>query len=66
MEKYVVDETGERTEVILPVEEYERLLDAAEELEGAREHERVMDKIRSGEEERVPWEESKLRRRAGR
>lgn len=66
MEKYVVDEMGERTEVILPVEEYERLLDAAEELEDAREHERVMDEIRSGEEERVPWEESKRRRRAGR
>lgn len=30
--KYVVSETGERTEVILPVEEYEELLEDLEDL----------------------------------
>ena len=31
--QYVVDENGERVSVILPIEEYERLIEALEDLE---------------------------------
>lgn len=54
--EYVTDECGRRTRVILEIEEYERLVEAAEDAEDAREHERIMTAIRNGEEERVPFE----------
>lgn len=66
MREFVTDEEGHRAKVILDIEEYERLLDLVEDAEDAREHERVVDDIRAGREERIPWEESKRRRRAGR
>ncbi len=53
--EYVTDERGRRTRVILTIEEYERLVEAAEDAEDAREHARVMAAIRSGEEERIPF-----------
>jgi PHD/YefM family antitoxin component YafN of YafNO toxin-antitoxin module len=34
--RYIVDENGKRVSVILPVEEYERLLEELEELEDIR------------------------------
>ena len=54
--EYVTDERGRRTRVILEIEEYERLVEAAEDAEDAREHERVMEAIRNGETERIPFE----------
>jgi hypothetical protein len=42
--------------VILEIEEYERLVEAAEDAEDALEHERVMEAIRNGETERIPFE----------
>ncbi len=54
--EYVTDESGRRTRVILEIEEYERLIEAAEDAEDAREHERIMAAIRNGEEERIPFE----------
>ena len=53
--EYVTDERGRRTRVILKIEEYERLVEAVEDAVDAREHERVMAAIRSGEEERIPF-----------
>lgn len=64
--EYLVNEKGERTRVVLTVEEYERLLDAQEELEDARDHERVMADLRAGREERIPWEQAKREIREGR
>lgn len=66
MREFVTDDEGRRTRVILPIEEYEKLLEDLEDLEDAREHERVMEDVRAGREELIPWEESKRRRRAGR
>jgi hypothetical protein len=66
MREFVTDAEGRRTKVILDIEEYEKLLESLEDLEDARESERVMEDIRAGREERIPWEESKRRRRAGR
>ncbi|CAN5788136.1 hypothetical protein BH23ACT11_BH23ACT11_10330 [soil metagenome] len=54
--EYVTNERGRRTRVILDIEEYERLVAAANDAEDAREHERVMAAIRNGEEERIPFE----------
>lgn len=54
--EYVTDERGKRTRVILEIDEYERLVEAAEDAEDIREHERVMAAIRNGEEERIPFE----------
>lgn len=66
MREFVTDAEGRRTKVILDIEEYEKLLATLEELEDAREHERVMEDARAGREDLIPWEESKRRRRAGR
>lgn len=54
--EYVTDERGRRTRVILEIAEYERLVEAAEDAEDVREHERIMAAIKSGEEERIPFE----------
>lgn len=66
MLEFVTDAEGHRTKVILDIEEYERLLEALEDLEDLRESEKVMDDVRAGREERIPWEEFKRVRRAGR
>jgi PHD/YefM family antitoxin component YafN of YafNO toxin-antitoxin module len=52
--EYIVNERGERMAVILTLEEYERLVEAVEDLEDAREHERVMAAVRTGTEELIP------------
>ena len=54
--EYVTDERGRRTRVILDIQEYERLVGAAEDAEDAREHERIMAAIRNGETERITFE----------
>lgn len=51
MREFVTDDQGHRTKVILDIDEYERLLELAEDAEDAREHERVMADVRSGKEE---------------
>lgn len=40
--RYIVDARGRRVEAVLPVEEYERLLEAAEELEDIRIHDEAL------------------------
>lgn len=57
--EFVVDRAGNRKRVILSIEEYERLLDAAEELEDLRLAEEARERMRRGEAEFVPWEEVK-------
>ena len=54
--QYIVDEEGNRRSVVLSVEDYERLLDAAEELADIAAHNEAVTAIRSGEET-IPWEE---------
>jgi hypothetical protein len=66
MREFVTDEEGRRVRIILPIEEYERLLEAVEDLEDAREHERVMADVRAGREELIPWEQAKREIREGR
>lgn len=66
MREFVTDAEGHRTKVILDIEEYEKLLEAIEDLEDAREHERVMADVRAGREELIPWEQVKREIREGR
>jgi PHD/YefM family antitoxin component YafN of YafNO toxin-antitoxin module len=62
--RYITDENGERTAVILSIEEYERLMEAVEDLEdlehikAARE---TRARIEAGEEETIPWEQARGR-----
>ena len=55
--RYVVDEAGKRISVILDIEEYERLLEALEDLEDLRAADEALRKIERGEDELIPWEQ---------
>jgi PHD/YefM family antitoxin component YafN of YafNO toxin-antitoxin module len=60
--RYIVDENGKRTGVILPVEEYERLIEELEELEdvlAAQAYDRAKAELENGEDELIPWEQAK-------
>jgi PHD/YefM family antitoxin component YafN of YafNO toxin-antitoxin module len=61
--RYVVDENGQRVSVILPIEEYERLIEALEELEDIRAYDEAKAGLERGEDQVVPWE--KVRREIG-
>ena len=52
--RYIVDPDGKRTEVVLPVVLYERLLAELEELEDVRDFDEAMT-----DHDFVPWEEVK-------
>ncbi len=54
--RYVVDENGKRVSVILPVEEYERLLEELEELEDIRLYDEAKAEIEREGSEVVPLE----------
>ncbi len=56
--RYIVDENGKRTGVILPVEEYERLIEALEDLEDVRLYEEAKAALQRGESEVVPLEQA--------
>lgn len=58
-ERYVVDENGRRVSVILPVEEYERLIEELEELEDILAYRKAKAEIERGEDELIPWEQAK-------
>jgi PHD/YefM family antitoxin component YafN of YafNO toxin-antitoxin module len=57
--QYVVDENGKRVGVILPVEEYERLVEELEDAEDARAADEARREIESGADELIPWEQAK-------
>ena len=53
-ESYVIDKTGQRVAVILPIEEYRRILDALEELESMR----AYDLAKKSPEEAIPFKQA--------
>lgn len=57
--RYVVNESGERVSVILDIKEYERLLEALEDLEDLRAADEALAEIERGEDELIPWEQAK-------
>ena len=59
--QYVVDEQGKRISVVLPVEEYTRLLETEEVLEDilARQtYDRAVEELERGEDEVIPLEQA--------
>jgi PHD/YefM family antitoxin component YafN of YafNO toxin-antitoxin module len=60
--RYIVDENGKRVSVILPVEEYERMIEASEELEdllATQAYDEAKAELERGEDELIPWEQAK-------
>lgn len=56
--RYVTDEKGERVGVILGVKEYERLMEALEDLADLRAADEALEAIARGEEEVLPLDEA--------
>jgi mRNA interferase RelE/StbE len=54
--RYIVDENGKRVSVILPMEEYEHLIETLEDLEDVRAYDGAKAELEHGEDELVPWE----------
>ena len=64
--RYVTDEKGERVGVILYVQEYERLMEALEDLADLRAADEALREIESGEDEVIPLEQAVREIREGR
>jgi PHD/YefM family antitoxin component YafN of YafNO toxin-antitoxin module len=64
--RYVTDENGERVGVILDVKEYERLIEAMEDLADLRAADEALREIESGEDEVIPQEQAIREIREGR
>ena len=56
--RYIVDENGKRVSVVLPVEEYERLIEALEDLEDARAYDEAKAELERGEDEVIPLDQA--------
>jgi hypothetical protein len=52
--RYVIDEQGNRVEVVIHIEEYRRLLDALEELDALR----AFDAAKASGDEAIPFEQA--------
>ena len=64
--RYIVDENGKYVSVILPIEGYERLIEALEDLEGVRLYDEAKTALQRGESEVVPLEQAMREIREGR
>jgi PHD/YefM family antitoxin component YafN of YafNO toxin-antitoxin module len=64
--QYVVDENGKHISVILPIEEYERMIEALEDLEDVRLYDEAKAALQRGESEVVPLEQAMHEIREGR
>ena len=64
--RYIVDENGKYVSVILPIEEYERLIEALENLEDVRLYDEAKTALQRGESEVVPLEQAMREIREGR
>jgi PHD/YefM family antitoxin component YafN of YafNO toxin-antitoxin module len=57
--RYIVDENGKRVSIILPIEEYERLIEILEDLEDVRAYDEARAELERGEDEVIPWEQAR-------
>ena len=64
--RYIVDEDGKRVSVILSVDEYERMIEALEDLEDVRLYDEAKAALQRGESEVVPLEQAMREIREGR
>jgi PHD/YefM family antitoxin component YafN of YafNO toxin-antitoxin module len=53
MERYLTDEEGHRTAVVLPIDEYEALIEAQEELSDIAAHDEAVADLEGGRETRT-------------
>jgi hypothetical protein len=58
MRQFLINERGERTAVVLPIEEYEELLERLEDTEALREADEALAAIERGEEDPLPLNEA--------
>ncbi|MGB3682978.1 MAG: hypothetical protein WA990_10895 [Rubrobacteraceae bacterium] len=56
--RYVVDENGNLVSVVLPVEEYKRLLEKLEESEDILAHHKTRAALKRSKEESVPFDQA--------
>ena len=63
--RYIVDEDGKRVSVVLPIEEYERLIEALEDLDDVRAYDEAKAALARGEDEVVPLEQAMREIREG-
>ncbi|HEX2742608.1 MAG TPA: type II toxin-antitoxin system Phd/YefM family antitoxin [Rubrobacter sp.] len=64
--RYIVDENGKRVSVILPVEEYERMIEELENVEDARAADEVRAAVARGDDEFIPYEQAREETARGR
>ena len=65
MREYIIDESGERTRVILDLAEYRRLVEAAEELEDIAAYDEAKAEIEREGDEAIPLEQAMREIREG-
>lgn len=58
MRQFIINEEGKRTAVVLPIEEYEELLELAEDAEALKEADEALEDLRRGEEDPLPLEKA--------
>ncbi len=61
MKQFLINESGERTAVVLPIEEYEELmerLELLEDVEALREADEALGDLERGEDEVVPIQQA--------
>ncbi len=63
--RYIVDENGKRVSVILPIEEYESMLEELEELEDIRAYDEAKAALERGEDEVIPLDQAMREIREG-
>ena len=58
MRQFITNEEGERTAVVLPMEEYEELMERLEDAEALREADEALGELGRGEDEVVPIQQA--------
>jgi hypothetical protein len=58
MRQFITDEKGERTGVVLPIGEYEELMERLEDAEALKEADEALAAIERGEEDLLPLDQA--------
>lgn len=58
MRQFITNERGERTAVVLPIGEYEELLERLEDAEALRDADEALGEIERGEDEVIPLQQA--------
>ena len=58
MKQFITNEDGERTAVVLPIDEYEELMERLEDAEALREADEALGELERGEDEVIPLQQA--------